>query len=812
MSTTIRRPGFLVTLLVALAAFLAWEAPASAQGTAGTVPEPIGLRDLVDRLSRYTALDAEDRVSLERAHDTYLGSFERLRGDEIESFLSLMDELSGGTSGRMPDLASVDRMLESWEDVRDRVGVLDDVLFDSIVAGLGDGKRDAVGRLRRVRDRERQLGSAGMTGGETSFGIDDAFWDLDPTLEERLAVEDVLRAYESAMPRLAEDFADASVGMIRRMTAGMIEAGLGDLTAESMADPAEMERVMDAVDAVMQTAYVPTRAAREKIQDREIVAWKGIRSRIPPARAHQLKRRWAVEVFPWSRLESVGPVRVPSVADLVREVIGDAVDANRAVDGILEEWYRADDRLTDRMIEAGRRVSPYSFVIEEANEIGPTPFELSEDRAKLARATADRLLGLVPDPERRTELRRRIDDPSGASSLISKSVTEFEDLVLGDFTFDPGPDTAENTALGGAITRDDLLIFSAIVGLDESSWPVIEALHEDYLDRWKRTTSPVLEDASAIETWNDPEGVRTRGALIEEALRAAIPLDGEFIDSMEIALGTEASASRFEAVRVQRSFDRNAVLSDGRSEGGLVIQPPTLPSPYRELCELELEPERLRRAMDLLVAQTPLLQVALEGIESKQLASSLRAEEAMAAIQKDLMAGTEADAAATMAAIQGHIASLAEVVRERFELDRVIRRVVDPIVEDVAAELDELAALEFRIAMRDQGVRRGGEAVGLPLARQVLRLRDLAEDQVGVIQTLLLDHFEREVAEVDALVERLGDRDLAALDGGTGATRELDRAAFRRAELEERLIQRLLAILTPEQAGRIPRLAERLRD
>ena len=69
MSTITRRPGYVVAVLLALVAFLPWEAPASAQGTAGSVPDPIGLRDLISRTARYTTLRPEDRVAIQRAHD-----------------------------------------------------------------------------------------------------------------------------------------------------------------------------------------------------------------------------------------------------------------------------------------------------------------------------------------------------------------------------------------------------------------------------------------------------------------------------------------------------------------------------------------------------------------------------------------------------------------------------------------------------------------------------------------------------------------------------------------------------------------------
>ena len=167
--------------------------------------------------------------------------------------------------------------------------------------------------------------------------------------------------------------------------------------------------------------------------------------------------------------------------------------------------------------------------------------------------------------------------------------------------------------------------------------------------------------------------------------------------------------------------------------------------------------------------------------------------------------------AATLEVVEG--IEVREAEKQRLDIDRGLRGPVEEVVEGVADELPEIATLEYRIAMRERASGRDERALSSSdLARQVLRLPDLGPDQVVVVRTLVLDHLEREVAEVDALVERLSDGPGPSGDGTMSMAREQERAEFRRAELEERLIQRLLAILTPEQAGRIPRLAERLRD
>ena len=824
MSTITRRPGYVVAVLLALVACLPWEAPASAQGTAGSVPDPIGLRDLTSRTALYTTLRPEDRVAIQRAHDAYLESFARLRDDEIDSFLSLMDELSGGMSGRMPDLASVDRMLESWEDVRDRVGVLDARLFETIGGSLDDRGRDAVDRLRKVRDRERFLASTGMMAGRFTAGIDRVFWSMDPSAEEIAAVDEVLRAYESAMPRLAEELADASVGSIRRITAGMIEAGLGDLTAERMMDPEDVERIMAVVDTVMAAAAGPTLEAQEALEDRELVAWRGLRSRLSPARGHRLKRLWAAEAFPSSGLawQNDGSIAVPRMADLVRDAIGEDVEASIVLDRLLEEWYRSDDQITDRLLEASRLLMRGSLGASfDAGEGQRLQAEAVEDRTRLARATRDRMLELVPTADERADLRQRIDDLPGSFVQAGRIVPiESRRGSDEDADVEAVPRTPYLEPLADPITTADLEVLAVIAGVDETSRPILEALHDDYLEAWSSRVVPLAKQATAVPVWNDPEGMPTRWALIEEAVRTALALDEDLVASLEAALGDEDTDSRFDAVRVQRGFDRNAAIADRQSRSGFGMTPAVAGSPYRGLIALELPPEEFERAMATLLDRTSSLRDAVEGIELKRLRSSRAVEDAGVAynlaVRRSMETGDAPQAeqgAAQMAASQVYYAAIVEAAKQRLDIDRGLRGPVEEVVEGVADELPEIAALEYRIAMRERRSGRGERALSSSdLARQVLRLPDLGPDQVEVVRTLVLDHLEREVAEVDALVERLSDGPGPSGDGTMSMAREQERVEFRRAELEERLIQRLLAILTPEQAGRIPRLAERLRD
>jgi hypothetical protein len=146
------------------------------------------------------------------------------------------------------------------------------------------------------------------------------------------------------------------------------------------------------------------------------------------------------------------------------------------------------------------------------------------------------------------------------------------------------------------------------------------------------------------------------------------------------------------------------------------------------------------------------------------------------------------------------------------------RAVVDSVLDArIVPDLPSLAALELRITMLDSG-RRGGvdEGTALDVARRVLRLRDLEESQAAIIESLFHDHLELEITLVEAMaaaaarLEAGASSDMTEMMQKQGAMQqEIEKSMFRRRELGERLLQRLLDVLNAEQIARIPALSER---
>ena len=813
-----------IRILVMVLSIVMTSVPVLGQG-AGGVADPISLRSTVELLSRYTDLEPRQRVAIEAAHDRYLQSFERLREGEIREFMELARETEAGRSGSMPELAQLDEMFTEWAGVNRRVAALDTRLFEEIGAVLDAEQADALARVGRLRARERSLSSNGMLSLSVGAGIDTAFWKIEPTEEETIAVDDILRGYEAVMPRLVEDHSRASVGMVRAMVRSMNDGGFGALTREDMQDPQVVQDVMAAMAEAQRLAMQPMYEAQNAIEDRGLSAAKGFRSRIAPDRWHRMKRLWISAAFPGTGMGLTGgrELDVPRHAEAVRlEIAGDR-DRVDSLEAILRNWYATDDRQTDDLIEFARNQSAQEFLDPmNVGNIRPDAVrEVHEERRETAKRAVQALMNLVSDPAVRAGIEKRIED--GGSVIVQGGV----EIPIQPRRADD-PETREDRerisiarAAAGIpvpVSREDLTLFAWLMDLDEDGLAVMETAHGDYLEEWSDIVDPLIRQATSVGTRRDlsrpadPELIRNRGEFMKEALDAVLRADETFIDRIEITLADASRMDGLEAIRVQRIFDRIDSIKDGRFDsvfGMPVIEPV---SPYRIIHEMDLDESSLENGRFALFGRNADLLTAVEGWEHARLESDTAHRIAIEplAFGPDLPddATMEEIMAASAASSQRYLELASEEAsRRRTEAD-TRRGVIEAVVEEsLIPDLPSLDGLRLRVEMFERGwggVRRNHN--GLETAVKVLRLKDLDDDQTLMVETLLGDHLESEAALIDDMAAQA----VAEIDPDDLSRSLNQKFVFRRGELQERLIQKLLVILRPEQIAGIPALAERV--
>src|SRR5262245_28262857 len=136
---------------VLVAALLAPAPAASAQGTSGTMPQPITSLELV-RYEDYLQLAPEQRQAAEGFHDEYKQRFQALRDGEIARFLDAMRAMR---QAGLPGRAAFDSFMDKMEQAQGRIRSLDDAFFSQLETLLDDARRPAIEHLRLSRARER---------------------------------------------------------------------------------------------------------------------------------------------------------------------------------------------------------------------------------------------------------------------------------------------------------------------------------------------------------------------------------------------------------------------------------------------------------------------------------------------------------------------------------------------------------------------------------------------------------------------------------------------------------------------------------
>jgi hypothetical protein len=811
---------------------------AVAQGTGGTIPEPMGLRDASELIGRRISLTGADRREIEAAHDRYLESFARFRDSEVQDYLDTLQQVQASSNGRMPSLALLDEFLDEWRDVVKRVASIDEAFFTDVASRMDAESQDALERARRVRARQRHLGSMGGMMGMGGVGtLDTAFWNLPPTPEEIAACDAALRSYEGVMPRHTEKIAEATVGTIRMIAAILVEQGFGDIGPEQMQDPARMQEMMAAVQSAMAAASGAMFEAREDAEKAELSAAAGLRQAMSPARWWRLKRSWMSSAFPMAGTGWMsGPeTTVPRYAELVLEKVEDPA-AREGVEAVLNSWYATDDALTDDLIEQGRelmaRQMQGDFMAGFDGAADPMQ-EVREKRTTAAESAIQGMLAFVADDTVRADLAARIDEEP--RSIMQGGV---EIPIMTEAQEDPEESLWEERASRSRMAQgiptpsspDEFELMMSMLELDETESTIARVMFGDHLDAWSAAIDPIVDRAYSRRTFGndgtaDLAAVEAQWSDFREGLQATRRLDEAFQQELEGAFAREDRVEAFQAIRVQRAFDRMRSIAASRYDDvfGVPIVQPT--SPYTVLADLAIDDDVRDDAMQSAIAAAGELLPAVDGWEDRRFEEDRNTalDQARLAARMRRISSLPEDEQMAEAAALG-IAQMEPWIRQlqsrRSEASRRREVVEGVLATRVLPSLPTLAALELRITMLDAGrTNQGEDDVAMEVARTVLRLRDLDEAQATIIETMLQDHLELEIGLVEAMAaaaERLGDlgeADMAEVMQRQGAMQqEIEKSAFRRRELGERLLQRLLDVLTAEQIARIPALSERSSD
>jgi hypothetical protein len=801
-------------LLVIAVAMLVIRGVACGQGAAGEVPDPLGLRETRALFDRYLDLDDSDALLIEAIHDDYLRDFEALRDGPIAEFLAIGREVRASNTGIMPSLKQLEAYFDAWRSVLGRVHQLDEQLFASVTATLGEDAADGVDRARLVR--RRQADAAAVMGGFSlrDTALDDAFWAMTPTAEEVAAVDDVLRGLEFSTPRLVRDVAVGGVESILEVARRLDRAGYGGVTEADMNDGVRSQEVMQAISEAYAGVMAEMSETRVKLMDREIAAARLLRDRLEPSRWRKIKRRWATRAFPEAHigfeLGGEGP-GVEAIAARVRGMMPDDSRDRVAVDDMLSAWYRSDDRLTDQMIDLGREIMRVIFEqtgLEEGLGLEDELETAARSRQALSARTVESLLALLPEASRESLMadlagRETADD-------ASRSEGHARAAGVGMVAVEARPEAGQDgstSRIVNPIAVDELELMLDLLALEAADRDVARSLHVDYVDAWSGEVAPILEAAAARAPYEDPEAFGREALLRNDEYLAAVQatrrLDDRLFDDFAAAFGTSTAPGGLDAVRLQRIFDR-AVDVDALSATGRSATSAPEASPFEIIEGMDFDPTTRATAINALRSEVPGLLEVYSGIDTDRIAIA----------RQDIL-----DSVAYHEKKINYLTFTRAVTRRALEIlgDRERRRarIEVAMLETVVPSLDPLASIELGFEVADRGMyaRGGDRAAGV--VRRALRLPDLEPDQIETLATILREHLEREldlVARARTLrldssrmpeIEEIEGGVSTRYDGEQAVEQELGKLVFQRDELRERLRNRVRSTLSEEQRRRI---------
>ncbi len=612
----------LVALVLAVLSLQALLAPAAcAQGTMGSVPDPISAAEL-DGYAKRLGLSAHQRVALEQFHEQYREAFSALREGEIEKFLN-ENPLAGGTGGGRGgqggpgggrggrggqnagaiglmlgnvDPETVKDSLRQLETINSKIKSLDNTLFDQIQSLLTEDQILLVPGVRQARERERyRTGVSRMTAFTnpgTTVDLSAMVANLTLTPDERTNVSPLITTYESSLTtavRKLHDSANQSTLDMVEKVAALIAAN--QQNAQGGGQGGGQRRGGGGGDAFRQIWGEIMLKMNEKAADITELNRRTERSLnavLAPPNARKLRDDFFNRAYPENRASS----SVSRAFD-VAMAFEDLNDEQRAALTAMYDQFRASfDSINIEMadlVDANRKTQ--SFLNWDDDNRRKYEEQLSDLRDKRnalmdsARAQAVATLGpeLTEQLERRvaeSRERQREERVSGAMTFVAAgpgggvapgAVMRFEgrmeDLsgALADISADP--------FLPSAISTRDLETYAARLGLDDDQRALLSGLHADYMDQYRmledtqikavRETEQNLwaEDENGERQPPTPEMIDNLYSLRRQTIESIKQIDGLLFENVQLALLTDANKPALERVqnsRLRSVYNRGA--------------------------------------------------------------------------------------------------------------------------------------------------------------------------------------------------------------------------------------------------------------
>jgi hypothetical protein len=827
--------GLFIRALVVLLAALSLQTSALAQGTSGTLPDPINARDLTGYAERLQ-LSPQQRQAIDSFHEQYKREFRALREGEIADFLKSMRDLNG--AGTMPKRDVVEKFLKKMESLSRKIEQVDDSLLDQMQTVLTPEQLALMPRVRQARQRDRYMSQQMMAfGGQgTNVDLSQMLYEMDLTAADRTAVDPTMTGYEAKLTQLMGKLYESASKMMMEMFDAMEKMGF---TEQSMEDPETAQKMGEAMQNLWADLTRRSLELANDINQLNRKSSKAIASLLPPATGRTFTHKYWAKAYPEAGMSLEMGDRAFNAALKLKELNEEHRQAIRALQESLDQ--RVDqkaEQFVEYLDEFRKNRNPFDAGMgnwqEHQQKVVDFQQMINTETTASIKSLTDILgpglvakipPGLLSGAPEVTEARLGDDvqvdvavDATGDGAVVATAVSAApgfdEDRVQGPDMFLPG-----------AISEREISEYSGRLKLTDDQKSVLDGLFEQYAERFGTVTQEEVhrltlaqqalwkyDEASGTSTGPTETQIDETYRLRQAALEAVNKVDEQFFVDVETAVLSETQKPLMPSVRMARQrmvYNRGA---DAYSAMG-------------SSSEAGIDVARLIRQARLTDEQFDAIATELNQYESQAAAAFKTKYLAAIDLQKaqekwnSQMMKAQADGGNAMT----FAANYKNIMGEPAKALRQASEDISKLNHDTCERLIAALPAEQANSLRTQYDRKAFPAIyidNIACLNQIdaaLRLGDLTIDQRAKVNDLAAEyrpayaHFSEEMARLSSGSVGLGfGMSFEAEDWQKWQERQdaMSKIAFDRNELSLKSLRQLRGILTESQVERLGGLAE----
>ena len=590
-----------------LAFLLVISAPALAQGTSGSFPDPISTRELERYCDRLNMSD-QQRQGIGLNHDQYLEAFRVLRDGLIEEFLDENGAGAGFSLNFRADRKDLEKTARKREDLFNRIRSLDNRFFDQIQTVLTDDQLAHMSRVKQARQRVRHRSGltrmAGAMNPGASVDLSELYDDLNLLLKDVTTTDPILWQYERNLTVAVRELFEKSSRLQIDIQKNMEAEGFDGNSPPSSRD--DRESYVGAIMMAFNNLNARLSELSAKISELNNRNLNVIAQMLPRDAAWQFRNEYYDRAYPNLPSGRGAAGRRFDIIEKMKEItVAQRQEIDEAETLFLDEL----GRLTKRMVEhvdnnrpqrGGMMVRFTSSGEDEEVEKEREKYEskldeMRERRTRLIDQTVVRLSAILGE-EMTQHLDRRIaatepdavEVQEGAVEIFAISVAgggggDFQMLnfrSIGNLATLEENDEEESSDqyIPGPISRRDLKKYARYLKVGEDQASIIDSLHDDYMesfrllqdtqikairDRERNLWSLDSEDGDiSIPSKSDIENLYR---LRRSVLRSIEALDESFLNDLETVVLNETGTTAMQRVKLAR---KRSIYMRVRDTGG----------------------------------------------------------------------------------------------------------------------------------------------------------------------------------------------------------------------------------------------------